>query len=345
MKTLLKYFTYSFALAFGLVACDGFNSGMDQNSLDFESQQMAKELQEDLSMSAEQLEALQQIMASFSNESRSPGFIWRIADVLQDTLDDAQKNYLFLQADTAMTMRLVRVLVGPIPGVGNGNGENADANKRPVIFIPPAVVQTLSDDQKTAIKALHESYKPQFETVFANFKEGTSTPVEFVDAVVALKAELRVAIADSLTEEQLALWTEVEQARRDARAEEFGKNEERRAEMIALSKAVRDEVLAIDTETSAAFDALFIAQKDNVRALIQGFRASETTAQEVFEGAFAENDTFYAELSNILADDKIEIVKLHEAIAVRKQNMRRRHGNGGPQGGNGGHNGNGGPSH
>ena len=324
----------AFMLTF-LAACDSSSAvgGIDASNASLDDTVALISL--DLGFSAEESAALSASFAKFSDgddaSMKEPGFLWRVAAELQTTLTDEQKARLFERLERAGNQRrqggpnggmMQQRRQGPGgpggPGMGMGEPQGPRAN---------AIEQLgLSDEQKEAIAAIREAYKPQIEAVLA--QRETLTRAEIKEQLDALHETIKAEIEGVLTDEQKA---QLEELKAEA--------ELRRAEREAAQEAVREEaklvmieVLGLTEAQVAAWDELH-ASMESEREAIRELIESGATREDVQAQADAQREAHQAALASILDDTQYEITLIHQALAMRHQK-----GQGGPgaQGGQGG---------
>lgn len=332
MKTLHKFLTLAVAVGLMATACDSSLSIDDQTEiLDEETAAFEKELVEDLNLEDDQEEAVGQVMRQFANRQRQPGFLWNVADVLSDTLTDEQKAVLFAHLDTARARHAVQVLIGPIPGFGK-QGRFAGQERA----WPPVLDTLLTEEQKAAMIATAREFGSQFNVLMQAFENEEIEPAAFIDAAFAMKNEYRSAVAEILTEEQVALLEAFQLERREARAQRFEERQSERLEFLTSVKEVRDEVLGLDAATSAELDAIREAAREAMRAVVAGFKDGNYNAETALAYMREAHDDAEADVIALVGPEAYEVIQIHEALAMRhkkgKKNQKGPRGNG-PQGG------------
>jgi len=285
----------------------------------------------DLGFSADETAALSASFAKFgdgddADAMREPGFLWRVAAELQATLTDDQKARLFERLERAGDMRRQGGADGGAmqqrrPGQGGPGGQQAPGMGGPDGQRGGGVTRLdLSDDQKEAIAAIREAYKPEIEAILT--ERENLTRAEIKEQLDALHETIRAEIEGVLTAEQLA---QLEEWKAEA--------ELRRAERDAALEAAREqaklvmiEVLGLTDDQVAALEELRLAaeaEREAIRELIE----SGADREEIQAQAEAQREAHQEALASILDDTQFEVTLIHQAIAQRSK-MKR--GQGGP---------------
>ena len=327
MNQYLKQRIFSFALGaallLGLAACDSTSTNSDVS--DDELSLLSASLSEELSLSTAQSE---DVSGSFSKHGghgkREPGFLWQVAGDLQSTLTDEQKAELFDRTEQMEGVLSFRGLLG-FPGAGGfyGIGGFMGGSRRHGVS-PVDAVLNLTEEQETALHELHDTYREQFKALAESFKTGEITEDDMVAEIVALRDEKKAAVLEVLTDEQKAA------------LEAF--RAEREAEFAAFREevnAVRNEVLSLTDDQASAMDALFEEQLAARENLIEQLQAGEITAAD-FQAEIEALETARREvLEGLLDAVQLEIVQIHDALAVRSGRFGHRGHRGGFGRGNG----------
>ena len=279
----------------------------------------------DLGFSADETAALSASFAKFGDGDdaaamHEPGFLWRVAAELQATLTDEQKARLFERLERAGDMRRQGGPNGGMqmrrpgmggqqgPGMGGPDGQRSGGIAR----------LDLSDEQKEAIAAIREAYKPQIEAILAE-RENLSR-AEIKEQLDALHEQIKGEVEAVLTAEQLAQlqeWkAEAELRRTEREAAQEAAREEAKLVMIEVLGLTEDQVASLEELRLAAE-----AEREAIRALIESGADRDAVQTAVEEQREAHQEA----LASILDDTQYEITLIHKAIAARFQ---ARHGSG-----------------
>lgn len=282
------------------------------------------DLTEDLELTDEQREAIQAVMDAYRGQGREPGTTWYAAADLQRILTSDQIAVIGSRLEEMAAeargrregFRERRGSGGPGFGRGEGgfHGEGLD----------------LTDEQQTEIEAIRESFQPRLEELREALREGSVSREEAREQMEAIRAEMEAAIAEVLTDDQLAVleeWkAEREQSRDEAPVDRETRREAARVAMV--------EALSLTSDQLAALDALHEAAREQGRP-------------EDSDEAQARREEHRAALLEILDDEQEEIWILHGALrahlARHAASGTAERGDSGDRAGFGGRGGRGGP--
>ncbi|ARA94723.1 hypothetical protein AWN76_017220 [Rhodothermaceae bacterium RA] len=294
---------------------------------------LAESLTQELALSDEAAQDLRAALATHEDRAREPGFLWYVARDLQQRLTEEQKETLFARLE----QRPERP--GTRPGMGQRDGRRGGpmggrfgAGLRgdgPVA----EVLATLTDEQKEAMQAVREAYRPRFQELMQQRRAESLTPEAFREQLQALREAMRAEMEAILTPEQKA---EMEAARAEARTRAEARREATRAAMV--------EVLGLTAEQQTAMQALreeMQAERESLREQAQAGTLEADALREALEALRATHDEAMAE---ILTPEQLEIVKIHRVLAQRQgrrmagaaSQRRGRPGRFGPPGGGAG---------
>jgi len=317
-----------------LAACDSSSAVGGLDGAESSLEETVSFIALDLGLNAQESAALSASMAKFGDDDadREPGFLWHVAAELQATLTDEQKERLFARLERTgdqrrqgnqRGMQQQQRRGGPGGGQG-GPGMGGQQDRR-----SNALEQLgLSDEQKDAIKAIRESYKPEIEAILD--QRGTLTRAEIKEQLDALHEQIKAEVEGVLTDEQKAQLEEL-------KAEAEARRAEREAQMQANREAAREvmiEVLGLTDDQVSALEELrdsAEAERDAIKALIESGADRETVKAQVE----AQRETHQAAMISIYDDTQYEIVRIHKAISMRFKANKGQRGQGGRSGGRG----------
>ncbi len=324
-------------LGFAFVGCDSSESTDEGDFASLEVQDLYNSVESEVQMTSDQRRRFAQALKSQDRRNREPGFLWIVADSLAQTLTDEQKAELIERTNALEGPGLFRGLAG-FPGSGGyyGFGGFMGASRR-FGDAPIDKILDLTEEQVAAIHELHAAFREDAKALKDQLGDGSITRQEFLAAMLDLHEALRADIADILTDEQKAAIEEFH-AQRQAEFDAF-------REKVA---AVRDEVLGLTPDESAAFDEILMDHLDAREVLHEQFLEGEIDRETLESEIEALREVKDAALQALLSEAQYEVVQSHDALAVR---LGRRGHHGGPvvagngnesRNGNGGDNGNGG---
>ncbi len=329
MNTLLQRRIAAYALLLvlllGVAACDSSSVDEDEN-VDQEIAASIAFISSDLEMDASETAILESAFSSNdAHPAHEPGFLWRVAANLQQTLSEKQKARLLNHLKN-------RGSVFGRPGFHHGDGPGFD---RRFIFRRGfgefggfaaagafADHLGLTDDQEAAIAALRDAFKSKLELLRTEHADGTLSVEEFREALKALGNELKEAWENVLTDDQKAILEQMKDDRVAAMEERRALRETNRL----AARAVMIEVLGLSDAQVIALEELQ-DQVEDLREAFQELIDSGATREEVKEWAQGARDGVTAALTAILDQTQLEIFVIHGALDSRAGMMllHRRH--------------------
>ncbi|NNC65667.1 MAG: hypothetical protein HKN84_12845 [Gammaproteobacteria bacterium] len=313
--------------ALGLSACDSSTLDTDTAaSFDESSSELVSVLVSDLGLTGTQQTQVAAMIEKHGDAQHEPGFLWTVAADLQQRLTDEQKQRLFDKA-----------AAGPGEGVGQafggrfqhqrGNGFGTQGGfqhqgRRGGHGIGP-LTDILTEEQKEQVQAIRESVRTELESLKASVDAGEITAEEAREKMDELREAVREQIEALLTDEQKA---ELEALRAEREAER-----EARREGAAI---VRNDVLGLDADEAASFDAIAESNRSTAEALREQVMNGEITRDEAHAARQTLRDDRYTQLAAMLDETQLEIVQIHDALQIRARHHGLRN-QGGPQGGRG----------
>lgn len=311
------------ALVAVAAACDT-GEALDETELaSTELTALAEDLTQELSLSTEAAQDLRAAFATHEGRAGEPGFLWYVARDLQQSLSDEQKEKLFARMDQRGERWFRR---GERPGFGRRGGPMSGRfGDRPRGDGPVAeVLASLTDEQKEAMQAVRETYRPQLQALMQQRRDGTLAPDAVREQMTTLREAMRAEIDAIFTPEQKAA---LEAARADVKA--------RAEERHDAAQAVMTEVLGLTAAQQADLEAL----KEEMRAEMQTLREqvqAGTLERDAVRDAFsALHEARMEAMAEILTAEQVEIVKIHRVLMqhqgrrMAKRAMQRRGGPGG----------------
>jgi Spy/CpxP family protein refolding chaperone len=291
------------AVIVGMSACDSSDTS------DFESQEidaLYESVSSELSLTTSQSTRLAEALFRHDRSDRSPGYMWTVAAELSEVLTAEQIASLIERTRSIDGNEPFRGLRG-FPGAGGyygvggfmgGSGRHGQS--------PADEIIELTEEQRQAIRAIHEDFRERMKALRDEREAGTSTDEELLREIRSLHHEMRAELDAVLTDDQKAA---LEEYRRDKEAEFAAFREE--------VNEVRDAVLGLSAEESEAFDAIMADQLSAREVLFEQFQAGDLELAEFQDEVQALHEARDAALEALLTESQYEIVQIHEALAVR----------------------------
>ncbi len=318
MKTFLHFARGAFLaliVAGTLSACDT-TSGLEAGTTDEqELEAFASDLTAELSLSSDQSAALTATMSRFGADGvRDPGFLWRLAEELSNTLSDEQKQKLLDRAS-------MRAGGGDRRGRGHGGqrGSQGGKDQRQGGFMS----DILTEAQVADLEAIRQARRAEVEEILAAGR--TAREAGDREAAQAAMDAIRVIHDEVKAEIEAYLAANLSQEQQDAIAAAQAEREAERAARQAEERAVMEEVLGISSD-----------QTDEILAAVETFREAagalvrSTDSREAMQALVTDLN---GAVAAIIGDDAaFEIFQIHQALASRASRYRRGGAGGGRQG-------------
>jgi len=275
------------------------------------------DLTEGLELTADQSEAIADVLDAYRGRQGQPGTMWYVAADLQAILTADQIAAVQARdearSETWAGDRRSRMARGARRGM-RGGGERLRP-EGPWREGPAGLAGLdLSEEQATRLAEIRESHAAEMEAIRDGVRDGSLSREEAGVRMQAIRDAIHEAMREVLTEEQLALLeshreaaAERREAMRSERQGVAGQWEERRQ----AERAAMVEALALTPEQVEAIDALRSPPEDGVRL----------SREEVAARREAHREALLA----ILDEDQQEIHALH-AFLARSAARHRAHG-------------------
>lgn len=243
-------------------------------------------------------------------DTDEPGRLWYASAELQETLTEEQKTALLANLDEAPEgpggARGARLRGGKMMGREGGPMEE--------------MISGLTEEQKAQMKALHEEQGETLRALVKQRRDGSLSEDQFKAETTKIREEIKLAMAEILTPEQLqeleekraAMQEKVEARRGDRQRDESGTRSsrvERRSEQrdvievamvdaLELTDEQQTQLKEIHEQSRAQMEALRGEDRETARESLESLRASLRESHE-----------------SILTDKQNEIVAIHRALS------------------------------
>ena len=325
MKRNLLITSLFVTLALFTAGCENPFAQNDEVQLDStELEMFSIDLVNDLNLSDKSARNLRSALGRHGRSSerdREPGFLWKLAAELQQTLTEEEKNNIFARLEEVKEKGKDR---GKDAGKGRGESAGKDRGKKDGGALR-VIYSVLADDQKPQFDAIMKEFRTGMDAIFSSIKAGEMTREEAKAEIESMEETMKSAIDALLTDEQK---TQLEQMRADRKAEKKAYMEAvHQAKIEALGLTV-DQIAAIETaraETKATMEAL--------KAQVESENLTKEEAREAAKAIFEANKTT---MDAIFTATQIEIIKIHKYLEIRWRHNKERGGKNGEKDGRGG---------
>ena len=317
MKRNLLITPLFITLALFTAGCENPFAQNDEIQLDSpELEMFSSDLENDLNLSDKSARNLRSALGRHGRggeRDREPGFLWKLAAELQQTLTEEEKNNIFARLEEVKEKGKDRE-----KDADKGRGKK-DGGALRVIY------SVLTDDQKPQFDAIMEEFRSGMDAIFASIKAGEMTREEAKAEIESMEETMKSAIDALLTDDQKA---QLEQMRADRNAEKKAYMESVRQAKIEALGLTDDQITAIEAaraETKAAMEAL--------KAQVESEDQTKEEAREAAKAIFEANKTA---MDAIFTATQIEIIKIHKYLEMRWRHNKERGGKEGEKDGRGG---------
>jgi hypothetical protein len=314
MKRNLLITPLFITLALFTAGCENPFAQNDEVQLDSpELEMFSSDLENDLNLSDKSARNLRSALGRHGRggeRDREPGFLWKLAAELQQTLTEEEKNNIFTKLEE-------------VKEKGKDRGKDADKDRGKKDGGALRVIYSvLTDDQKPQFDAIMEEFRSGMDAIFASIKAGEMTREEAKAEIESMEETMKSAIDALLTDDQKA---QLEQMRADRNAEKKAYMESVRQAKIEALGLTDDQITAIEAaraETKAAMEAL--------KAQVESEDQTKEEAREAAKAIFEANKTA---MDAIFTATQIEIIKIHKYLEMRWRHNKERGGKGGEKDG------------
>ena len=314
MKRNLLITSLFITLALFTAGCENPFAQNDEIQLDSpELEMFSSDLENDLNLSDKSARNLRSALGRHGRggeRDREPGFLWKLAAELQQTLTEEEKNNIFTKLEE-------------VKEKGKDRGKDADKDRGKKDGGALRVIYSvLTDDQKPQFDAIMEEFRSGMDAIFASIKAGEMTREEAKAEIESMEETMKSAIDALLTDDQKA---QLEQMRAD-------RNAEKKAYMVSVRQAKID-ALGLTDDQITAIEAARAETKAAMEALKAQVESEDQTKEEAREAAKAIFEANKTAMDAIFTATQIEIIKIHKYLEMRWRHNKERGGKGGEKDG------------
>ncbi|HJL85242.1 MAG TPA: hypothetical protein QGG35_07550 [Candidatus Marinimicrobia bacterium] len=314
MKRNLLITPLFITLALFTAGCENPFAQNDEIQLDSpELEMFSSDLENDLNLSDKSARNLRSALGRHGRggeRDREPGFLWKLAAELQQTLTEEEKNNIFTKLEE-------------VKEKGKDRGKDADKDRGKKDGGALRVIYSvLTDDQKPQFDAIMEEFRSGMDAIFASIKAGEMTREEAKAEIESMEETMKSAIDALLTDDQKA---QLEQMRAD-------RNAEKKAYMVSVRQAKID-ALGLTDDQITAIEAARAETKAAMEALKAQVESEDQTKEEAREAAKAIFEANKTAMDAIFTATQIEIIKIHKYLEMRWRHNKERGGKGGEKDG------------
>jgi hypothetical protein len=273
-------------------------------------------LNEQLQLTPRQADRLQEIQEK--NEG-APGALWLAAAELQESLSSNQKEQLFASLDQQRP--------GGRTGSGFGRADGARFMRRGFQENDRNMPSLdLTDDQKEQLETLRDEQRERVEAMRAQVKAGNLEQSALREQLLAQREQMRSALEQILTKDQLAKLDARRQGGDDAGARS-GRRVQRIDRAAAADRrsallAARNEVLELTSEQKQTLKELREKQQAALAAFQDNARSEGKDRQSLMTEFQSLRESFEAETEAIYTDKQLEIIMIHRSLSIEAFKQR-----------------------
>ncbi len=296
------------SILFIAIGCESLFQDNDDGLDSPELQALSDGLVSDLGLSKSGTNDLNDVLRRHGSRGRDqdPGFLWKVAAELQQTLSDDEKSNLF----DRMEDHDINYFGGILK---HKKGKKYRGTARIGL---EALRSILTEDQLATFDDILNSWKEKKQEIHQDeslSREDARNEMESLRE--AMKAEIEALLSD----EQKA---QLEQMRADYTAEREKHQQEIEARLNE-AKQVMVDVLDLTVEQIAAFDTFQEDAKNAITALKDQFKNGNIDREAFRDAAKSIFDSLNENLEALFTDTQMEIIKIHKALQLRMKNHRR----------------------
>lgn len=300
MKKLLLPISTLFLI---VVGCD---NPIRENVVELDStelQDFSSELTSDLDLSKSSRTALNDVLNRHGHggQHREPGFLWKIAGELANTLTEEEKVRLFEKINETNIPLFGQQKMHGGKFKGGPKGKNTF----------DGIIQVLTDEQKSSFKEIMTSYREKFKAIHSQVKDGTLSKEDAHTKMQTLSDAMKTEIEALLTNEQKA---QIEQNMSDQKVKMEAYHDS--------SKSVMVDVLGMNVDQVSSFEAINTEARDAAKALFEQAKNGDLDREplrEALKNLFSVKNT---KLEVLFTDGQFEIIKIHKVIELRMKKHR-----------------------
>lgn len=287
-------------LIYAFIGCEQMNEPTELTTFEDPAiEELAADISNDLELSPSESREVRRAFTMHQAERRRPGYLWLVAGELQKQFNEDQ-------------MERVYALIERYEFYLTENGKFMFFEGWPALTARDEegafnCLPDLTEEQIERFKAIREAYAKELEELKEQYRSGELTEEEYRRAVQALMEALQQEFVDLLTDEQKERWRKCL-----AMVDDIVESNTSRAFQVMV------RVLQLEREQLHELVSMQLRLRNGYHTLIRQFRAGEIDREEFVEGLWDIRTMRDAKLREILDLRQYEIVKIHQALVIRK---------------------------
>jgi hypothetical protein len=287
---------------FAMIGCENL-AKEDITVLDPELQDFSDGINADIGLSKSSINAFNDALNRHGKNGRhrlDPGFLWKVAAVMQSKLSDEEKAKLFGWMDDNSTPYLFAADMGPKSS--RGPKDNKDKKYLDIRML----LKLLDEAQAESLKSIMESYKEKMDEVMKKAKAGTidrdSAKAELEALEVAMHAEIEAILTDEQKQKIEEMHLEMQQKMKEMRQA----GHDAMVNALSMTSVQEDGLVTINNETNEA-----------QKALMEKAKAEEMSKDDMHEALkvlFSERNS---KIDALFDDNQMEIIKIYTTLVMQ----------------------------
>ena len=289
-----KKLTVLIIISLLFAACENPFSANEIQLDSSELEQFSSDLEIELGLSSKNTKTLRKALGRHGGKGRwekDPGFIWKLAAELQETLSDEAKEKISYRLNKLKDDRI------------DQSPKDRDKHKKEPF---DAIQKVLSENQKEEFNLIMENHRSELSSIIEAIQSGEITRDNGEEMIKELDESLKSSIDSLLTDEQKS---QLKQLKKEFEAKKKAFDEKVELAKIEALELTNDQIIAFDKAQEKLNNEL-----DSIKLRIKSGELSREEAKIAFEVVHKENkDT----LSKIWTDKQVEIIKIHRFLEMR----------------------------
>tara|TARA_B100001750_G_C15510338_1_gene603191 strand:+ start:1983 stop:2936 length:954 start_codon:yes stop_codon:yes gene_type:complete len=263
-----------------------------------ELEQFSSDLEIELGLSGKNTKTLRKALGRHGSKGRwekDPGFIWKLAAELQETLSDEAKEKVF--------DRLNKLKKHSKDDRIDQSPKDRDKHNKESFN---AIQKVLSENQKEEFNLIMENHRSELSSIIEAIQSGEITRDNGEEMIKELDESLKSSIDSLLTDEQKS---QLKEMKKEFEAKKKAFEEQVKLAKMEALELTNDQIITLDEAQEKLNSEL-----GNIKFRVESGELSREEGKIAFELAFEKNKNA---LSNIWTDKQVEIIKFHRFLQMR----------------------------
>lgn len=263
-----------------------------------ELEQFSSDLEIELALSGKNTKTLRKALGRHGSKGRwdkDPGFIWKLAAELQETLSNEAKEKIFY--------RLNKLKEHSKDGRIDQSPKDRDKHKKEPF---DAIQKVLNENQKEEFNLIMENHRSDLSSIIEAIQSGEITRDNGEQMIKELDESLKSSIDSLLTDEQKS---QLKEMKKEFEAKKKAFEEQVKLAKMEALELTNDQIIAFDEAQEKLNNEL-----GSIKLRVESGELSREEGKLAFEVVLGKNKNT---LSNIWTDKQVEIIKVHRFLQMR----------------------------